>query len=352
VSPGQPPPSEAWVERFQALPKAELHVHLEGTIEPATVVALAKKYGDVLDEASVAARYATRDFAAFIEAYKWVTSYLRAPADYALVASRLAEQWIAQNVVYAEGTLSVGVMLLRKQDVAANFRAIREAVAPYESRGLRVQWIFDVVRQFGAVAAYEVARCAVELRSEGVVAFGMGGDELSHPAAEFRDVYDHAGAHGLHRIAHAGEIGGPDSVRDAVNFLGAERIGHGIAAAADPELMTLLAERSITLEVCPTSNLRTGALERYVGHANATLADHPLPRLLRAGVPICISTDDPAMFGTSLASEFSALGHMGLSSRDAMNLAEGGFRAAFLPTDRKAALLQSFHAKAEAFGLL
>jgi aminodeoxyfutalosine deaminase len=352
VSAGQPPPSEAWVERLQALPKAELHVHLEGAIEPATVVALAKKYGDVLDEAAVAARYATRDFAAFIEAYKWVTSYLRAPADYALVASRLAEQWVAQNVVYAEGTLSIGVMLLRKQDVAANFRAIREAVAPYESRGLHVQWIFDVVRQFGAAAAYEVARCAVELRSEGVIAFGMGGDELSHPAAEFRDVYDYAAAHGLHRIAHAGEIGGPDSVRDAINFLGAERIGHGIAAAADPQLITFLAERDITLEVCPTSNMRTGALERYVGHANATLADHPLPRLLRAGVPICISTDDPAMFGTSLAAEFSALGRVGLSAQDAMTLAEGGFRAAFLPPDRKAALLQAFRAKAKAFGLL
>jgi aminodeoxyfutalosine deaminase len=352
VSPGQPPPSEAWVERFAALPKAELHVHLEGTIDPATVVALAKKYGDVLDDAAVAARYATREFAAFIEAYKWVTSYLRAPADYALVASRLAEQWVAQNVVYAEGTLSIGVMLLRKQDVAANFRAIREAIAPYESRGLQVQWIFDVVRQFGAAAAHEVARCAVELRSEGVIAFGMGGDELSHPAAEFRDGYDYAAAHGLHRIAHAGEIGGPDSVRDAVNFLGAERIGHGIAAAADPELMALLAERAITLEVCPTSNLRTGALERYVGHANATLADHPLPQLLRAGVPICISTDDPAMFGTTLAAEFSALGRMGLSASDAMKLAEGGFRAAFLPPDRKAALLQAFHAKAKAFGLL
>jgi adenosine deaminase len=352
VSPGQPPPSGTWVERFQALPKAELHVHLEGTIEPATVVALAKKYGDVLDEAAVAARYATRDFAAFIEAYKWVTSYLRAPADYALVASRLAEQWIAQNVVYAEGTLSIGVMLLRKQDVAANFLAIREAVAPYESRGLHVQWIFDVVRQFGAAAAYDVARCAVELRSEGVIAFGMGGDELSRPAAEFRDVYDYAAAHGLHRIAHAGEIGGPDSVRDAVNFLGAERIGHGIAAAADPQLMTLLAERAITLEVCPTSNMRTGALDRYVGHANATLADHPLPRLLRAAVPICISTDDPAMFGTSLAAEFSALDRMDLSAQEAMNLAEGAFRAAFLPPDRKAALLQAFHAKAKAFGLL
>ncbi len=211
---------ESWVARFQALPKAELHLHLEGTIEPATVVALATHYGDVLTEDAVAARYAARDFNAFIEAYKWVTSYLREPADYALVARRMCEQLLAQNVVYAEVTLSVGVMLLRKQDVAANFGAIREAVALYESGGLRLQWIFDAVRQFGASAARDVAQCAVEMRHAGVVAFGMGGDELSRPAIEFREVYEYVAARRLHRLVHAGEIGGPGSVRDAVGHSG------------------------------------------------------------------------------------------------------------------------------------
>ena len=128
-------------------------MHLEGTMEPATVVALAKKYGDKLDESMVAARYATRDFSAFIEAYKWVTSYLRAPADYALAARRMCQQMLPQNIVYAEVTLSAGVMLLRKQNVEANFYAIREAVASCESRGLHFQWIMDAVRQFGAAAA-------------------------------------------------------------------------------------------------------------------------------------------------------------------------------------------------------
>ena len=150
---------------------------------------------------------------AFIEAYKWVTSYLRAPADYALVVQHLAEQLVAQNVVYAEVTLSVGVMLLRKQDVAANFRAIREAAAAFESRGLRMQWIFDAVRQFGAEPAMEVARHAVDLHSEGVIAYGLGGDELAVPTADFRPAYEFVAAHGLHRVAHAGEIGGPDSIR-------------------------------------------------------------------------------------------------------------------------------------------
>ena len=343
---------DSWRARFQALPKAELHVHLEGTMEPATVAALARNHGQVIDESEVTARYATRDFAAFIEAYKWVTSYLRAPADYALAACRMCEQMLAQNVVYAEVTISVGVMFLRRQDVEANFHAIREAVARCDSRGLRLQWIFDAVRQFGSAAAREVAQCAVRLREAGVVAFGMGGDELARPAAEFRDVYDYAAAHGLHRLVHAGEIGGADSVRDAIEILRVERIGHGIAAAADPQLMALLAERSIGLEVCPTSNLRTGALARSLGRADASLSEHPLPQFLRAGIPLSLSTDDPAMFDTSLAREFGALERMGLGKQEILSIAESGFRGAFLPAGEKSALLHGFRAKAGALGLL
>ena len=342
---------DSWSARFQALPKAELHVHLEGTMEPATVVALASNYGDELDESLVAARYATRDFSAFIQAYKWVTSYLRAPADYALAARRMCEQMLVQNLIYAEVTLSAGVMLLRKQDVEANFFAIREAVAPYESRGLSLRWILDAVRQFGSAPARAVARCAVALRQAGVVAFGMGGDELAVPAAEFGDVYDYAAANGLRRLVHAGEIGGPDSVREAVEILGAERIGHGIAAAADPAVMALLAEKSIGLELCPASNLRTGALARHLGR-EASLADHPLPKLFRAGIPISVSTDDPAMFDTSLAREFGTLEEMGLSREEIISIAEGAFRGAFLTEGEKSALLHTFRERAAALSLL
>jgi aminodeoxyfutalosine deaminase len=334
------------------LPKAELHVHLEGAMEPTTVVALAKNYGDALDESTVAARYATRDFNAFIEAYKWVTSYLRAPADYALTASRMCEQMLDQNIVYAEVTLSAGVMLLRKQNIEANFCAIREAVAPCESRGLRLQWILDAVRQFGAAAAREVVRSAVSLRREGVVAFGMGGDELARPTAEFREVYEYAAANGLHRLVHAGEISGPASVREAVEILGAERIGHGIAAAADPELMALLADRSIGLEICPTSNVCTGALAQVLGRAGATLRDHPLPKLFRAGILISLSTDDPAMFNTDLSHEFGALDEMGLGKQEIIAIAEGGFSGAFLPEAQKSVLLQRFCSKAAELALL
>src|SRR5262249_6902657 len=147
-------------------------------------------------------------------------------------------------------------------------------VAPQSGKpGLRMQWIADAVRQFGPAAAMEVARCAADLRREGIVAFGLGGDELSVPAAAFREVYDFAASRDLRGVAHAGEIGGPDSVRDAVEYLGAERVGHGISAALDSSLMTLLAERGIHLEICPTSNLRTGALDRHFG-ASATMAQH------------------------------------------------------------------------------
>lgn len=334
------------------MPKAELHLHLEGSIEPSTVVELAARYGQTIAAAEVAARYATRDFPAFINAYKWVTSYLRAPADYALAARQMAERLLAQNVVYAEVTLSVGVMLLRKQDLAANFRAIREAVRRFEPRGLRLQWIFDCVRQLGPVPAMEAARFAAELRGEGVVAYGIGGDELAIPAAEFRSVFEFAAAAGLRRLAHAGEIGGPQSVREALDLLGAERIGHGIAVARDPALAALLREQSIPLEICPTSNLRTGALARQLGRPRAALSDHPLPDLLRSGVPLSVSTDDPAMFDTDLQREYLALIHMGLSPQELVQVAAAAFEGAFLPPADKAALLAAFRDRAAALGLL
>ena len=338
--------------RIAALPKAELHLHLEGAMDPVTVVELAARYGDTITAGQVAARYATNDFPSFIEAYKWVTSYLRAPQDYALVAREAAEHLLAQNIVYAEITLSAGVMLLRKQDPVANLRAIREAVRPYESLGLRLQWIFDCVRQFGPQPAMEIAHIAVELRNEGVVALGIGGDELALPAAEFAAAFDYAARGGLHRVAHAGEIGGPDSIRDALAYFGAERIGHGIAATRDPALAATLRERMIPLEICPISNLRTGALARQIGRDHAELQHHPLPDLFRAGVPLSISTDDPAMFQTDLQREYLAAIEMGLSPRELARIGAAAFQGAFLPVADKFAYLDKFTRQATALDLI
>jgi adenosine deaminase len=247
-------------ERIASLPKAELHLHLEGSIRPVIASALAARHGVKLAEEEVRRRYAYTNFAGFLDAFKWVTSFVREPRDFALIAADLAEQLIEQKVAYAEVTLSVGVMFLRQQQPEANFAAIVAATEPFEKRGLRLNWIFDAVRQFGAEAAMRVVQAARRCASRRIVAFGIGGDELSLPAAEFRGVYERAEEYGFHRLMHAGEIGGPEKIREAIEILGVERIGHGIAAIRDVGLMEALAERKIPLEICPASNLRTGAL--------------------------------------------------------------------------------------------
>jgi aminodeoxyfutalosine deaminase len=344
VSPAPPDPA------LLAFPKAELHLHLEGSIEQATAVELAARHGVTLTPQEVATRYAPGDFAQFIESFIWVTSFLRGPADYALIMERLAESLAHQNVIYAEITLSVGVMLRRQQDPAANLEAIRAAAAKIPS--LRCEFIFDCVRQWGPEAAMQVARCAAPLRNEGVIAFGMGGDELSIPAAEFRAAYDFAAAAGLHRLVHAGETGGPEIIIDAIELLGAERIGHGIGAMRSDRLMDSLAESGVPLEVCPTSNLRTGALARQLGQSSASEAQHPLPMLMRRGVRVTLGSDDPAMFETSLTAEYELVRRIGLNPNEFVRLAKSGFDYAFLDPPERDALLAKFELGRKAAGLV
>lgn len=312
-----------------SLPKAELHLHLEGSIQPATVCALTARHGVTMTEDEVRQRYAYRNFPEFIEAFKWVTSFLREPQDYAVIARDLAEHLMEQNVIYTEVTLSVGVMLLRKQQPEANFEALLRATEPFETRGLRFRWVFDAARQFGAEAAMEVVESAKRCASKAIVAFGTGGDEVSVPTEAFRSVYERAAEIGLHRLMHAGEVGGPEKIREAIEILGAERIGHGIAAIHDHELMDLLAERCIPLEVCPGSNMKTGALDLQLRRANARIEEHPLPKLLRHGIPIVLSTDDPAMFHTDLRTEYENAARMGLREDELASIVKMGFQHAF-----------------------
>lgn len=315
--------------RIASLPKAELHLHLEGSIRPAVACTLAARHGVSLTEQEVRVRYDYTDFMGFIEAFKWVTSFLRVPADFALLAADVAEQLLQQNVVYAEITLSVGIMLLRKQEPQANFEAMLAATEPFERRDLRINWIFDAVRQFGPEPALDVVEAAHRCASKRIVAFGIGGDELSIRTSEFRGVYLRAASYGLHRLIHAGEIGGPEKIREAIELLGVERIGHGIAAIHDPRLMDLLAERRIPLEVCPVSNICTGALARQLGQESADITGHPLPRLMRHGIPVVLSTDDPAMFHTSLRGEYQHAHAMGLSEEELAYLVANSFEHAF-----------------------
>jgi aminodeoxyfutalosine deaminase len=321
-----------------SLPKAELHLHLEGSIQPATVCALTAQHNILLTEDEVRRRYTYRDFAGFIDAFKWVTSFLREPRDYGLIARDLSEHLLTQGVVYAEVTLSIGVMLLRKQQPEANFEAILRTTEPFEKRGLRLNWVFDAARQFGAEAAMGVVNAARRCQSKTIVAFGIGGDEMSVATKEFRPVYEQAANNGLHLLMHAGEVGGPEKIREAIELLNVERIGHGIAAAQDPALMDLLVDLRIPLEICPQSNIRTGALAKQLRLSEARITDHPLPQLWRHGIPIVLSTDDPAMFHTTLLAEYENVAQMGLSETELAQLANMSFEHAFLSENEKLSL--------------
>jgi aminodeoxyfutalosine deaminase len=315
--------------RIAEMPKAELHLHLEGSIRPPMAVRMAARHGTQLSEEEVRQRYAYGNFNEFIDAFKWVTSFVGEPDDFALIAADLADQLLAQRVTYAEVTLSVGVMLLRKQNPQANFEAMLAATEPFERKGLRLNWIFDAVRQFGAELAGQVVDWAKRCHSQRIVAFGIGGDELQVETREFRGVYERAGDAGLHRLIHAGEIGGPARIREAVELLGVERVGHGIAAIHDAALMDLLAARRIVLEVCPASNVRTGALAKQLRREAPSIREHPLPQLMRQGIPVVLSTDDPSMFHTSLREEYQHAHAMGLREAELAQLVENGFSFSF-----------------------
>ena len=299
---------------LHSVPKAELHLHLEGSIEPATLSELEPG----IEPAEIKAKYEYAGFAGFLEGFKWATSYLRSPDDYALITRRLLSSLERQNVRYAEIILSAGVVLWRKQDFAPIYEAVRSAAA--ESRVI-VYWILDGVRHFGPDHAMEVAKLAAERVNDGVVAFGIGGDEARGPAEWFGGVFAFAREQGLRLTAHAGETCGPESVWKALE-IGAERIGHGISSIGDPALLHELKDRNIPLEICISSNVATGAV--------ADLAAHPVRRLYDAGVPIILNSDDPAMFHTTLTREYElARDHFGFSDRELLELAENSFQHAF-----------------------
>lgn len=337
--------SDTPVKTFIArLPKVELHLHLEGSIRPETLRELARAKGrlhqetEVWIENRVRTNFHYRSAQEFLEAFKLLTLLLDSPRDYALATTRLCDGLAEQNVKYAEVTLSVGVILWKKQDVDAIFEAILQAACEAEQRlGLRLRWIFDAIRHFGAEHGRQVLACAHRFRAQGVVAFGIGGDERRGPAELFTEVYREARDLGLHVTAHAGESAGPESIRAAVELLGAERIGHGLSAARDPSVMALLRERHIPLEVCPTSNVCTGLVPSF--------QDHPLPAFLEAGLLVTLNSDDPGLFGTSLENEFeSAAAHFAFSPPQLARFSENAIRASFLAENEKEILLKDLKA--------
>jgi aminodeoxyfutalosine deaminase len=296
------------------LPKAELHLHLEGSVEAETLHELDPATS--IEEFRALYRYA--NFDAFLKAFGAIGKRLRSPEDYGHITRRLLERLASQNVQYAEIIIAAGVVLWKEQEFAPIFDAIRDAAA---GSAVEVRWIFDAVRQFGVDSAQRVAEWAVERQDQGVVALGIGGSEERGPAEWFRNVFAFAKSSGLHLVAHAGESMGPESIWAALE-IGAERIGHGIAAVADERLMRELIERDIPLEICITSNLVTGVVAR--------LEDHPVRRLYNAGLPIVLNTDDPAMFACTLTSEYElAASAFGFSEQELRGIAANAFRYRF-----------------------
>jgi adenosine deaminase/aminodeoxyfutalosine deaminase len=334
---------------IQSLPKAELHLHLEGSVDPSTLAELSRLYntplptennrydvagsGDVLTEDDVRRLYSYKDFNGFLMAFKSVTERLRSPEDYELVTYRLMQKLRQQNIVHAEVYVSIGVIRWRGQPVEPIFEGMeRGRERGQRDFGVSLLWIFDAVRHFGPEAAAEVFNLAARLRERNVVGIGIGGDEARGPAEGFRDLYKKAAENGLRLTAHAGETTGPESVWGAIN-IGAERIGHGLSAANDPELLEVIAQKQVPLEICITSNLRTGACKE--------MQEHPVKKFFDEGLMITLSTDDPAMFQTSLNKEFEiAQQEFGFTDEHLRELARNSIEASFLPVEKKLRFMQ------------
>ncbi|MGJ9413864.1 adenosine deaminase [Aeromicrobium sp. CF4.19] len=318
-----------------ALPKAELHVHHVGSASVAAVAELATRHPDSpvpSDPEALADYFEFSDFGHFIEVYLSVVDLLRTPEDLWTLTHEVGRDLAAQNVRYAELTLTPYTSIVRGIAAEAYCEAVEDARRAVErDHGTVLRWCFDIPGESGVPAADVTLDTALRLRPEGLVSFGLGGPEVGVPRPQFAPHFEQARAAGLHSVPHAGESTGPETVWDALRHLGAERIGHGITAAQDPRLMDHLAAEGIVLEVCPTSNVRTRSV--------ASLAEHPLPALVAAGVPVTINSDDPPMFATTLNEEYLvAADLLGLDEAGVVDLARVAVDASFAPDDVKAAL--------------
>jgi aminodeoxyfutalosine deaminase len=330
------PDIESFIRR---LPKAELHLHLEGTILPSTLVELSARHDArplTLPEAE--SLYQFTDFTGFLDAFKAVCRQLIGPDDYELAAWRMMEHLARQGVVHAEVYIAVGVIYMGRNHDPAAFEPIFSALERARERGQRelglsLYWIFDAVRHFTVGEAERVFLKAIELRPRypSIIGIGLGGDERQAGSAPFAEFYAQAAKAGLRLTNHAGETTGPEAIWEALS-IGSERIGHALSALQDSALVQELKAREVPLELNPTSNVRTGVCSSF--------AAHPLRRYFDAGLLVTLNSDDPAFFGSDVANEY-LLAHtiQGFSRRELRQLAANSIRASFLPESAKTAWL-------------
>ncbi len=329
------------VDFIARLPKAELHVHHVGSAPPRVVAQLAASYpaaGVPVDPEELARFFTFTDFSHFVEVFLTVVRLVRTPEDVRLLTYEVARDMAAQQIRYAELTCTPYNSVQVGVPAEGFCEAIEDArQAALRDFGLELRWCFDIPGEFGLPAAEETLRIATVLQPAGLVSFGLGGPEIGVGREQFGPYFDAARAAGLHSVPHAGETTGPETVWDALGFLGAERIGHGIAAAQDPKLLGYLKDHGISLELCPTSNVATRAV--------ASLDDHPIVALFEAGVPLTVNSDDPSMFNTTLLNEYAvAADLLGLDEAGLVVLARRAVEVSFAEPALKSRLLAEIDA--------
>ncbi|GAA1119120.1 adenosine deaminase [Nocardiopsis metallicus] len=326
------------------LPKVELHVHLEGSMPAETLFELARRHRvagipDTLEE--LREWYAFTDFPHFVEVYLASVRTLRDEADFALLTSVVAERLAAQNVRYAEVHVSLYAHLMRGVPAKVVFDGIEQARREAErEHGIQLRWIPDFPADFGVQTAEETVEAVLRDGPPSVVGFGVGGVET--PLGQYAEVFGRARAAGLASLPHAGEQAGPERVREALDLLGAERIGHGIDTMKDPDLLERLVDAQVPVDVSPTSNICTRVVDR--------IEDHPLPAMLDSGLLVTLNSDDPTLFGSDLTGEYEIaydlVGPDGL-----VRLARNGVHASYLGAARRRELLAEIDAVAARHGL-
>ncbi|MGD0752128.1 MAG: adenosine deaminase [Anaerolineales bacterium] len=336
----EPIPSDksmkSWYER---VPKVELHLHLEGAIPYEVLWELVRKYGgdlQVPDQAALLRKFEYKDFPHFIETWIWMIQFLREYEDFTLMAEAVARDLASQNIRYAEAFNSPPDFVLRGLQLQRLTEAIRAGLRRVPE--VEIALIADVVRDLGTENAAVTLAQISEVRDLGVIGIGLGGSEQRFPPEPFEKVYEQARRLGMHTTAHAGEAAGPESLWGAIHTLQVERIGHGVRAIEDEKLLAYLADTRLPLELCPLSNVRTGVVK--------SIDEHPARKLFERGLFITINSDDPKMFGNSLAEEYRVLEErLGFSRPELRSLILNAISAAWLPPERKLVMQTQFCAE-------